>query len=45
MRNIDKMTAGLKAGECILFNENGSEFRFKKFDGGLQERDQPRAKA
>lgn len=23
MRNIDELTAGLKAGECVLFNENG----------------------
>ncbi|WP_315517748.1 hypothetical protein [Hoylesella shahii] len=29
MRNIDELTASLKAGECVLFNENGSEFRFK----------------
>lgn len=28
MRNIDELTAGLKAGECVLFNESGSEFRF-----------------
>ena len=29
MRNIDELTASLKAGECILFNGNGSVFRFK----------------
>lgn len=29
MRNIDEMIAGLKACECVLFNEDGSEFRFK----------------
>lgn len=29
MRNIDELTASLKAGECILFNGNGSVFRFE----------------